>query len=55
VETSTTGKKFLSINERPSSKLILASTDENPEVEIKTQTAKGEKKTEILKLADLLR
>jgi len=54
VETSTTGKKFLFINERPSSKLILASTDENPEVEIKTQTAKGEKKTEILKLADFI-
>jgi topoisomerase-4 subunit A len=54
IETSTTDKKFLFINERPSSKLILASTDENPEVEIKTQTAKGEKKTEILKIADFI-
>ena len=54
VETTTTGKKFLFINERPSSKLILASTHENPEVEIKTLGAKGEKKTEMLKLADFI-
>jgi len=54
IETSTIGKKFIFINERPSSKLILASTHENPEVEIKTVDAKGEKQTEILKLADFI-
>jgi topoisomerase IV subunit A len=54
IETTTTGKKFLFINERPSSKLILASTHENPEVELKTTTAKGEKKTEIIKLGDFI-
>lgn len=54
IETTTTGKKFLFINERPSSKLLLASTHENPEVEIKTVTAKGEKKTEIMMLADFI-
>lgn len=54
VETSTIGKKFIFINERPSSKLILASTHENPEVEIKTVDAKGEKQTEIIKLADFI-
>ena len=54
IETTTVGKKFLFINERPSSKLILASTDENPEVEIKSTTAKGEKKTETIKLADFI-
>lgn len=54
IETTTLNKKFLFINERPSSKLILASTVENPEVEIKTQDAKGEKKTEIIKLADFI-
>ncbi len=54
IETTTTDKKFLFINERPSSKLILASTAENPEVEIKSLTTKGEKKTEIIKLADFI-
>ena len=54
IETSTIGKKFIFINERPSSKLILASTHENPEVEIKTVDAKGEKQTEILKLAEFI-
>lgn len=54
IETSTIGKKFIFINERPSSKLILASTHENPEVEIKTVDAKGEKQTEIIKLADFI-
>jgi topoisomerase-4 subunit A len=54
IETTTTGKKFMFINERPSSKLIVASTVENPEVEIKTQTGKGEKKTEVLRLADFI-
>ena len=54
IETTTTGKKFLFINERPSSKLILASTHENPEVEIKTVAAKGEKKTENIFLADFI-
>jgi topoisomerase-4 subunit A len=54
IETSTVGKKFIFINERPSSKLILASTHENPEVEIKTVDAKGEKQTEILKLAEFI-
>jgi topoisomerase-4 subunit A len=54
IETTTVGKKFLFINERPSSKLIIASTDENPEVEIKVTTAKGEKKTEIIKIADFI-
>lgn len=54
IETTTTDKKFLFINERPSSKLILASTHENPEVEIKSVSAKGEKKTEALKLADFI-
>jgi topoisomerase IV subunit A len=54
IETTTTGKKFIFINERPSSKLILASTVENPEVEIKTVNSKGEKKSEILKLADFI-
>ncbi len=54
IETTTTGKKFLFINERPSSKLILASTHENPEVEIKTTTSKGEKKTENMFLADFI-
>jgi topoisomerase-4 subunit A len=54
IETSTIGKKFMFINERPSSKLILASTHENPEVEIKTVDAKGEKLTEIIKLADFI-
>jgi topoisomerase IV subunit A len=34
--------------------LILASTHENPEVELKTTTAKGEKKTEIIKLGDFI-
>ena len=34
--------------------MILASTHENPEVEIKTVGAKGEKKTEMLKLADFI-
>ena len=54
IETTTTGKKFLFINERPSSKLILASTHENPEVEIKSVNAKGEKKTENILLADFI-
>jgi topoisomerase IV subunit A len=54
IETSTIGKKFIFINERPSSKLILASTHENPEVEIKTVDAKGEKQTEIIKIADFI-
>ncbi len=54
IETLTVGKKFLFINERPSSKLILASTHENPEVEIKTVNAKGEKLTEVVKLADFI-
>lgn len=54
IETTTTGKKFLFINEKPGSKLILASTAENPEVEIKAQTAKGEKKSDIIKLADFI-
>ncbi|MEZ4805724.1 MAG: DNA gyrase/topoisomerase IV subunit A [Bacteroidia bacterium] len=54
IETSTTGKRFLFINERPSSKLILASTHENPEVELKTIDAKKEKKVETIKLADFI-
>ena len=54
IETLTLGKKFIFINERPSSKLILASTHENPEVEVKTITSKGEKLTEVLKLADFI-
>ncbi|HEY1044933.1 MAG TPA: DNA gyrase/topoisomerase IV subunit A [Bacteroidia bacterium] len=54
IETTTVGKKFLFINEKPGSKLILASTVENPEVEIKSVNAKGEKKTEVLKIADFI-
>ncbi|MFM6983288.1 MAG: DNA gyrase/topoisomerase IV subunit A [Chitinophagaceae bacterium] len=54
IETTTTGKKFLFINEKPGSKLILASTAENPEVEIKAVTAKGEKKVENILLADFI-
>ncbi len=54
IETTTVGKKFLFINEKPGSKLIVASTAENPEVEVKSVTAKGEKKTEIIKLADFI-
>lgn len=54
IETSTTGKKFTFINEKPGSKLILASTFENPEVELKAVSAKGEKKTDIIKLAEFI-
>lgn len=54
IETSTVGKKFTFINEKPGSKLILASTHENPEVEIKSVSAKGEKKTEVVKIADFI-
>lgn len=54
VETSTVGKKFTFINEKPGSKLVIASTFENPEVEIKSVSAKGEKKVENLKLADFI-
>jgi topoisomerase-4 subunit A len=54
IETTTTGKKFLFINEKPGSKLILASTAENPEVEIKSVTTKGEKKVETILLADFI-
>ncbi|MCC6818702.1 MAG: DNA gyrase/topoisomerase IV subunit A [Bacteroidia bacterium] len=54
IETSTVGKKFSFINEKPGSKLILASTHENPEIEIKTVSAKGEKKTESILLADFI-
>lgn len=54
IETTTVGKKFLFINEKPGSKLILASTVDNPEVEIKSVSAKGEKKNEVLKIADFI-
>ena len=54
IETTTTGKKFLFINEKPGSKLILASTAENPEVEIKSVSAKGEKKVDNILLADFI-
>lgn len=54
IETSTIGKKFSFINEKPGSKLIVASTHENPEIELKTVSAKGEKKTESIKLADFI-
>ncbi len=54
IETTTLGKKFIFINERPSSKLIIASTHENPEIELKTVNAKGEKKTENILLADFI-
>jgi topoisomerase-4 subunit A len=54
IETTTTGKKFLFINEKPGSKLILASTAENPEVEIKSVSAKGEKKSENIFIADFI-
>lgn len=54
IETTTIGKKFMFINEKPGSKLIVASTHENPEVELKTVTAKGEKKTENILLADFI-
>ncbi len=54
IETSTIGKKFCFINEKPGSKLIAVSTHENPEVELKVVSAKGEKKTEVVKLADFI-
>jgi len=54
IETLTMGKKFIFINERPSSKLLLASTEENPEIELKTITVKGDKKVENIKLGDFI-
>lgn len=54
VETSTIGKKFSFISEKPNAKLLCASTFENPEVEIHATNDKGDKITEILKIADFI-
>ncbi|MBC7426344.1 MAG: DNA gyrase/topoisomerase IV subunit A, partial [Bacteroidia bacterium] len=54
IETTTQNKKFIFINEKPSSKLLVVSTHENPEVELITVNSKKDKITENIRLADFI-
>jgi topoisomerase-4 subunit A len=54
IETSSAGKKFMFISETKKSRLVLATTYENPEIEVKTGRKKSEAVSHIISLAEFI-